>query len=736
MAKKDDLFKRAKARIDEAKEVYRDQHQRVREDLRFSNPAEPEQWTESDKALRAGRPTLTLDRTNQFIAQVVNDARQSNPGVQVIAVDDKADPKAAETLSGLIRHIEYRSRASQAYDMALELAARVGQGWLLVRPEVVNAATNEQEITVYRVVDPNAAGLDPNSQEADGRDAEWGWVETQVHEDAFKRMHPKAKAVPFGEAGWYADKFITICEYFERENYEENAIQYVDENGNEAVATEEEYWKLAQDLGMTPQPLGTIKKQCHRVRWVKMTGSEVLEETEFPSQYLPLVPVYGYELWSEGRRYVCGLTRRLMDGQRLHNYQMSAMAEFLGSQPKAPFILPAEGVTGWENEWKKLDKGSPSFLPYNHVDDQGNAIPAPSRIAPPTMPGAFAQFAQMASQEMEAAVGMYKANLGQQGNETSGRAIRARQMEGDTATFHFIDNLGRAIEQLARVMLDMIPRLYDTKRIKHIVGIDGSRNRVQIDPKMPQAARADGRGKVVAINPTVGAYDVRVKAGPSYTTLREEVSAELGEMMGRNPALAVALMPMWAQMRDMPEADKIKKVMIALAPPPVQQAYAEEAEDIPPQIAAQMQQMTGQMQEMGNLLQQASQRIAELEMEAQAKQAELLLKAGELEVREFDAQTKRIQVLTPAADPQQVAQLAAQMILQAQQREPLQGGEETEHLIQARAGLPDADPYGPGLEVSPDEPPEMMEPTEPLEAVGMEDDQGPSGPFSMPEQEG
>ena len=719
MAKAQDAFQRAKERIDEAKEHNRDQHMRIREDLRFSNPADPQQWTDTDQTLRNGRPTLTLDRTNQFISQVVNDARQNNPGINVIGVDDKADPKVAETLSGLIRHIEYRSRASQAYDMGIELGARCGQGWLRVIPEVVDADTNEQEVRILRVTDPTACGLDPNSIEADGSDAMWGYAETRMSERAFKAAYPKAKQVPFGDATWNTDGFITLAEYFEVEEETENKIVALID-GYTQTLSEDEFWRMAQTTGQRPPVLGTVKAKRRTVSWKKMSGAEVLEETMFPSQYLPIVPVIGYELWVEGKRYVCGLTRRLMDGQRLHNYQMSALAEFLATQPKAPFMVAAEAIEPYENDWKKLNKGNPAYLPYAHIDSEGNPIPPPSRVMPPPMPGAYAQMAQFAVQEMEASVGMYKANLGQQGNETSGRAIRARQMEGDVATFHFVDNLGRAVEQLGRVIIDMIPRIYDTERIKHIVGIDGDRKMVKIDPNMPQPAKLDPKGKVVAINPAVGKYDVRVKAGPSYTTMREETAQQLADMIQAQPQLAPILGPMWVRMKDMPESDHIARLLLAMAPPQVQ-AIESGDDEIPPQAQAKIQQLEQQIQEMTQMMDSASSKIEELQSGEREATLKYLAEAAKIENDEYRAQTERIKATSAAMTPDQVQALVMQTLQQALSAEPLNGGEELEQYVEQMAHMPEE----PQEMQEPQGPPDMGEPPEQYEQ------QAPEGAFSL-----
>ena len=719
------LFERAKERIDEAKEHMREQHERIREDLRFSNPADPQQWSDADATLRNGRPTLTLDRTNQFIRQVSNDMRQNKPGIQVIGVDSKADPKAADVLSGLIKYIEYKSRADHAYDTAGDLAVRCGLGWLRVITKEVNPETKEQELVIMRITDPTSCGLDPNSTDADGADAQWGYVETRISERAFKAQYPKAKQVPMGDAGWQSDGFLTIAEYFEIEECTTNYITFVNERAEEEELPEDEYWDLVGKFGVRFEELGAQKRKEKRVIWAKLSGAELLEpSTYFPGECLPIVPVLGSELWVDGKRHVCGLTRQLMDGQRLHNFQMSAMAEFLASQPKAPFLVPFEGLDGFENDWKKLNRGNPAYLPYNAFDDSGNAIPAPSRLNPPAMPGAYAQMAQFAVTEMEASVGMYKSALGQQSNAVSGRAKLADERSSDTSTFHFIDNLSRSIEQLGRVIIGAAPIVFDTDRTIHIVGINDERDMVRINPTSSVPSRQDQKGKVIEINPSIGKYDVRAKAGPSYTTQRVETAQQLSDMISAQPQLAPVLGPMWAKLKDMPESDTIARLLTAMAPPPVQ-ALLSEDEEIPPQAQQKIQQLEQQLQEMHQMIDMASTKLEE----ANSKDKELTLKylneAAARETEEYRAETERLKVLGPAITPEQIALIAQKAALDAINREPLADGEEFEHVAQAQAGLQD-DPHAPPME--------MPEPGEPPE-INDDQNEPPTGGFSLPEQE-
>ena len=290
---KQDALQQAKERWADATDHMREQHARMLEDLRFSNPSEPRQWDDDALKLRRGRPCLTFDRTNQFILQVVNDARQNKPGIMCMPADSNADPLVAEKLNGIVRHIEYTSRAGIAYDTAVEHAARVGLGWLRVVPEVMRPETNEQEIRIKRVHDPLSAKLEPGSTEPDGSDAMWGFVDSTLTKRAFEAAYPGKKFASWDSEGWFGEDTVRICEYFKVEEKEQNRI-IVDLAGQRGVLTEDQYWQVANTTGVKPRVIDNTVVKLRNVKWYKLSGLEILEETDFPSQFLPLIPVIGY----------------------------------------------------------------------------------------------------------------------------------------------------------------------------------------------------------------------------------------------------------------------------------------------------------------------------------------------------------------------------------------------------------------------------------------------------------
>lgn len=727
-------------RYDDARGQWSDWRQRALEDLKFSNPAKPEQWDPLVVSQRGSeRPALVFDQTNQYIGQVVNDARQNKAAIEVLPGDSKASSEAAEVYGGLIRQIEYASRAQIAYDTAIEYAARIGMGFILVVPELVDPALNDHDIRIKSVHDPLAVTFDPESVEPDGQDADCAWLETRMSQDAFKRRWKKAKPLKFSGDRFYDGKSVTVCQYFER-GYEK-ANRIVTQDGEEFG--EDEYHAQSQKLGRALPVHTTYLASKPKVKWSWWNGEEILEETDYPAPFIGIVPVYGNVLWIDGKREICGMTRRMRDGQCAYNYERSTYIERVALSPKAPYIGPAEAVGPYQEIWDNLNRENRAILPYRSRDANGQPIDRPQRQEPPLTDPAAMQNAQLALSDIEASLGMHKASLGQNSNAKSGVAITRLQREGDTATFHYIDNLSRSVEQVGRVCVAMIPTYYDRARVARMLQVDGKPQAVQINPSLPAAH--DASGDILAVNPAIGAYDVRVKTGPSYTSMRQEMADKLVQIGQSNPPLAAALSPLVLQMADMPGADKAIRVALALLPPEVRAAYEDKSNqpEIPPQIQQAMQQadqqmqaMQAQIEEMGNALQQAAREADELKASKDLEFKKLLIDA-------FGKETDRLKVVGTAMGPEQIQALVMQTLQQVLTSPdptpmpggmPMEGGMQGMHDQMPEQGMPIPMQGGP---MPPDgmggPPPQMMNPNEPPPGGFSLPDQGPMPPEGMPQ---
>jgi hypothetical protein len=669
-----------------------DQRRQIEDDLAFSDPSDPDQWDSAIKSQRTNdpggaRPCLVFDQTGQYVSNVAGQIERAPPALHALPVGGGADKRAAEQLDGFFRHIEHVSRAKQHYSRALTSAARVGVGYLVVRPTYVDRALNWQEPRISSEPDPMRVVLDPWSQELDGSDAKFGYLLTPFSKREFERMWPKEKPISFGDVarsdGDDRDS-ILVAEQWRTETKTRNMIVCGDAEGGEVSVTEDDFWRDHQG-GATLRVLfddtgkpRTYTDRYDCVKWARMSGDAYLEEeTEYPASGIGIVPVYGYVAYARGRMTYCGIPRRAMTAQRSYNYHMSEMHAYMGQAPKSPWVVPVRAVLGLKEIWDRASVEARSYLPYHDIDETGQPIAAPQRTPHTTNLQNHIAGADQALRDIQASIGMYQANLGAPSNETSGVAIDARKEQGEASTAHFPANLSASLGQVGKLCMDMIPRLIDKPRQVRILGIDETPGSVTINPQQ-QGAVVESQGEL-SINPNVGRYDVRVVVGASYATQRSQAQAAFTEMMRANPALTPALAPLWAQTLDVPHADKLAQVLTAMAPEPVKAVLQPEQQGKPT-----TEQLVGQVEQLKQALQEAIQHAQDAQADADQAQAECErlkndseTRERELEIKAYDAETKRAQVLGLAE--KDVKLLVVQTIEQMLSRpDPLPGEAEPE----------------------------------------------------------
>ena len=259
-----------------------------------------------------------------------------------------------------------------------------------------------------------------------------------------------------------------------------------------------------------------------------IAGHEVIDQGDTVFDHIPLVPFIGDETVYEGKLDRKGQTRSLIDAQRMYNYSATSYVEFVALQTKAPWLGDNRAFEGYEDQWAAANTGSAAFLPFNSFDQESQQpIPPPQRIEPPPVNGAHVQGMQTAEHQMQMVSGQYDAEMGAQSNERTGVAIQQRQRQGETATYHFTDAQGAALRLLGKILIGAVPKVYDTQRAIQILGEDGNRTAAVIDPSLPTAHAnvpppgsddPDHEDAILAVNPTIGRYDVEADVGPAYGT--------------------------------------------------------------------------------------------------------------------------------------------------------------------------------------------------------------------------
>lgn len=618
------------------------------EDMRFARLGE--QWPAKVKRQREleGRPCLTINRLPAFIRQVTNDARQNRPAIRCHPVADGADPRTAEILNGLIRNIEYSSNADVAYDTALDHAVTGGFGYFRISTEYAAEDVFEQDIRIERIANPLCVYGDPASQGADSADWDTAFVTETYTEAQYERKFGKdAPKVDWElEANdknrlWFGESGIRVAEYWKRSDVRAKLLKLTDG----MVLFAEKYLELKPILdGLGITVAGERDTITKRVKQCLMNGAEVLEENPWQGKYIPIIPVYGDEVLVEGERTFISLVRFAKDPAQMYNYWRSASTELVALAPKAPFIGPKGAFNTDAEKWATANTVSHAYIQYD-----GGQPPMRQPFDGP--PAGAIQEALNAADDMKSIMGLYDASLGARSNETSGKAILARQREGDVSTFNYIDNLSRAIRHAGRVIVDLIPHVYNTERIIRVINEDGTNNQVPVNQPLPpemlqqqqQKAQQESRDILRVYDLTTGKYDVTCEAGPSFTTKREEAAAQMVEFIRAYPQAAPLIGDLLAKNLDWPGADDIAERLKAMLPPQIQGQNP------------QVQQLQQQMQQMDA---QARQAIEQLRQQLQGEQADKAIDERKLLIDAFKAETDRMKVL--AETQMQGAQLAQQ----------------------------------------------------------------------------
>lgn len=639
----DALLEQGRDAYEKAREWWADNHKEAKDDLDFARLGR--QWDERIRRQREleQRPCLTFNKMPAFIRQVVNDARQNKPAIKVHPQDSGADPQTAEIINGLIRNIETTSDADVAYDTAIEHAVGQGFGFWRINTAYTCDDAFDQDIVVERISNPFTVLGDPNSTAADSSDWNVAFIVTQMTKDEFEAEYPDAEKVDwecdFRDCdGWIDGENVTVAEWWTREKVKGAIVALSDGSVvklDEYKEREEEYALLGVEIVGEPRETETYKV-TQRV----MSGAEILKTVEWAGKYIPIVPVYGDEVSDdEGKRHFRSLIRDAKSAQQMFNYWRTTTTELVALAPKAPFI-GEERAFEIDPNWDTANSASHSKLMVP------NGVPLPQRQPFAGVPAGALQEALNASDDMKAIIGIYDASLGARSNETSGRAIMARQREGDVSTFHFIDNLSRAIRHGGRILLDLIPKVYSTERMIRVLGEDMQPATVQIAPTgqpVQEVPQLSGVTHVYDI--TAGKYDLTVSSGPAFTTRREEVREIMLEaMQGAPPEVTAVLLPRVAKLFEIPDADEIAaELQQAISP--------QQPQGLPPEVQQQMQQGMEIIQQQGQENQQLQQRIMQLEMALKDKSGDHALEAQKLKIEAHRAETERMKVGIEAAKP-------------------------------------------------------------------------------------
>lgn len=561
MANNADLLKLAKERLKDAEEKDLDNRRTAKEDMEFAyNMGENGQWPKHIRQRRTSkkRPCLTINLLDKFIGRLVGEQKANRVRIKVLPVDSDNDPDLAEVYNDIIRNIESNSSAETAYDTAYEHAVSGGFGYFRILTQYLDDESFNQEIRIKRILNPFSVYFDPESSEFDFSDAKYCFIYDDMRMEEFKKEYPDANSAnltsdnELNDSWWGAgSETIRIAEYYYKKDVTKILIYAISgiEDGVYLFDTEEEVNDLIKN---GYEVIKRRKVKTHKVMWAKISANDMLEgPEEIDCKYIPVVPVLGQEIYIEGRRRLRSLIRDAKDPQRAYNYYRSMAAELISLAPKAPFILTPTQVQGHESKWKKANTESE---PYLLVNDTPYGIP--KRQAMPAIPTAAVQEAAIAKQDLEDSIGLYSASLGKGGNERSGLAIKRRVDQSSAITYTFVDNFRRALIYTGKILVDLIPKIYDTERTIRIRGenekiIEINKTIYNLETEETEIINDISKGK----------FDVEIDIGAFYSTKRAETADYLLQILQYAPDLAPVLITMIMENLDIPGGEKFVSII-------------------------------------------------------------------------------------------------------------------------------------------------------------------------------
>ena len=618
----DDRIEQAKKFLQLANEADSTNRSEALEDLRFGAG---DQWPveiQNSRTLEA-RPCLTINKIDPSVRQITNQIRQQRPRMKCHGMNSQSDKKLADIITGIFRHIEVQSDADQAYDNANDFQVRMGWGYWRVTTDYIADDSFDQEIYIKQITNPFTVYFDPNSVMPDGSDAEECMITEIIPKSAFRQMYPNAQESNFtlrgtgdSDANWVMKEDIRIAEYFY--TVRTKTTLYMLSDGSKVFKDDYEEMPGIEILDKR----NTVKKEIH---WVKMTAMEILEDGIWPGKYIPVVPVYGQQLIVDSKRKRFGLIRQAKDPQRMYNYWSTSMTESIALAPKAKWLLAEGQDEGHEQEWAQANTKAFPVLRYKMKDIEGIPAPVPTRIQPEPPPSGVMGAMAVIDQDLKSVLGVFDPNQIPTGN-ISGKALNGQQQQIDLTNYHYYDNFTRSLRWTGKIILDLIPQVYDTERVLRIIGDDGKPDLITLNER-----KVNEMGVVEVLNDvTVGEYDVVMDTGPGYNSKRQEAVDSMMSLLGADPTLMQTAGDLIFRNMDFPGSDVIADRMAASNP----LAQINEKSDVPPQVQMQLQQSQA-------VIKQLQQQIQQMQMEQKFGLSVKQMQETEETKRELMRQTAR-----------------------------------------------------------------------------------------------
>jgi Phage P22-like portal protein len=600
------------------------------------------QWEDSVKLARGKkRITREFNETRVKVKSVVNHIRANRPAAKISPVEE-GDIDTAEAMNGIWLNIWNTSDADNVTDFAAETQVAAGMGAWFVDTDYCEDSVSDQDIFIRPIRNPLCLVPDRAAKEQDKSDARhWNYY-TNLSKTAFESKYGKAEKVASFQSEELQtdndpntdDDSVWLTAYWRKEPYMRTLA---------LLSTGETVDKA--DIDQTAVIVKERTAKAYKIVQYICSADSILERNEWAGKYFPFVVAYGEYVVIDGKTRWSGLTETMMDAQRAHNETLSGVFEAIALAPQAKYWATAKQGAGLMGQWNTAVEENIQTMLYNHDP----AAPGPPvRVGGADVPAALMQASQMSRDSMKSVSGIFDASLGEVSNETSGRAIRARQDQALIVTYNFSDNIAKAIGRTCKIVLDLIPKIIDTERGYRILGKEGAEKYVTVNKRDPLT------GEIIENDLSKGKYDFVVTEGPNIQTQRQEATEFYQAMSQSNPMLQQVAGDVIFDNADVPGAKQVAERLKAVLPPQIQALLNKDKPEDPRVIAAMqaLQQQEAAMQEQAALVEQAGTEAQTEKAAAEKAKADVQIALANLKTEQANLATQQAQFQTLVANTQ------------------------------------------------------------------------------------
>ncbi len=625
-----------------------DMREAVREAHHFIDKRDG-QWEPDIIQRMKGRPRYTFDKCNPIVDQIAGELEEADFSIKVRPAGGEASKETAKTLDGLIRNIRNISNGDHIFNASGRSMITGGfDAWEVVQ-DWVDADAFDQDLFIRKI--PNAVDrvwFDSASEMQDRSDARYAFVLQVLTKQQYEAKFPKGSAQSIGDdkvTDVYYNKpdFITVGKILYKKPRD---IEIVRTNDGK-VYNLEQFEEVKEELeaqGIIEEKRRTRKSW--RVHSRVFDGGDWLtgeEETVF--DYIPVVPTYGNFKISENKVIYRGIVEKLMDPQRVINYAESRKIEEGALAPRGKYWLSREQAENDTTKLATLNTNSDPVQTYTHVDGQ----PAPFWQGGAQINPGLQDTAMSADAALQAAAGLFAANMGNNPGLQSGVAIEKQIDKGNQGTIKWFNSQEVAICHTAKVLINAIPRIYDSTRQVRILAEDGTSEMITLNTNISKQTgkMPDGTPIIENVelnNLALGEYDVACEIGPAFKNRQQETASAFLEMAAINPELTQRGMDVWLSNLSAPGmdimADRFRQSLLdQQAIPfeqmsPEEQQKAQQAAQQPPQPDAMMVAAEAEAQKAQADQMEAQNKQLQIQTDAQLKQQDQQIRMMEIQLKQ------------------------------------------------------------------------------------------------------